>query len=721
MPLTYAGVPLLADNPEGDVQRWLDQWLPLSDLRIAGWPPAIYNRGDIPLPNYPPPLQPRLNTWYRPVGASRWSFGLFLADASRKAAILSAVGAANNPQTLSLEFPETDDHRFRRGWQAYLLPPRAVGVDANDGEGLWLIPLVDERWYWQFLSAGDFAVGSATTWADMFNLLKVRLGMADLDASPVSADYGSPNVWVFNQHQHANAAVMLDAVAHSVGQRIVLEYRSTDGENYESNVYLSADSATSDFRRTLSLSRETAGALQAGSVSVEALNLRALRPERVEVVFRKWANGIVWDGEFYVKSITPADFGAAGTETTAGYVKTIRTTALADYGTGGGDPDNLSACDALALRIATDFYNHLKWVHDSNFVGVGHWFESGHDDYVEFSVAQRIGWEEEAGGLYGSRTRVHSLPYNAACESLLHQLPETHEYGDHVLGFMLGDLAAFGTATMAIYEGSPPADTGRTLVVTEQYGATLSTSDPVRAFKIGKLWIADTGGGGGDGGSAIRIGKTDAAIKQGESGTVSLYTGATPDALTDTTDNVTAYSRFNRVEAGRWVALVTKPWGEELIEIERKGPFLAKATAFGIAGDVVEFQVLRPDGAKGAEANDSGVTFDAYVRKGLVFENGEYLIEDVCPGSDADFEVVNPSMRFRGQTNAAIAAGAVDGSVSIYEWTGSGWNDTGEDLENVVNLLDEEIEISKVVLCEALMPPGDRFGIYQAHWSCPEV
>src|SRR5689334_18668292 len=91
--ISYAGVELILDNPAGEVQAWLDQFLPLDDLRlVSDWTASRLNRaGDLPLPNYSQPLKPQLNTWYRPTGASRWSFGLFLATTAQYDQILQAL------------------------------------------------------------------------------------------------------------------------------------------------------------------------------------------------------------------------------------------------------------------------------------------------------------------------------------------------------------------------------------------------------------------------------------------------------------------------------------------------------------------------------------------------------------------------------------------------------------------------------------------------------
>jgi hypothetical protein len=55
------------------------------------------------------------------------------------------------------------------------------------------------------------------------------------------------------------------------------------------------------------------------------------------------------------------------------------------------------------------------------------------------------------------------------------------------------------------------------------------------------------------GGSSVHLGKTDAAIAKGASGTVSRYTGSS-GTETDTGENDTVKNRFANVATGRWVA-----------------------------------------------------------------------------------------------------------------------------------------------------------------------
>jgi len=59
------------------------------------------------------------------------------------------------------------------------------------------------------------------------------------------------------------------------------------------------------------------------------------------------------------------------------------------------------------------------------------------------------------------------------------------------------------------------------------------------------------------------IGKTDAPISSGTSGTVSIYWSSLGyGGLTDTTVNVIAYNRFADVATGKWVSMTWYPWGD---------------------------------------------------------------------------------------------------------------------------------------------------------------
>jgi len=57
----------------------------------------IGRRGSIPLPNYSAPLQPKLNTWYYPTGASTLGVsGSSLANAAQVQQILNTIGGGDS-------------------------------------------------------------------------------------------------------------------------------------------------------------------------------------------------------------------------------------------------------------------------------------------------------------------------------------------------------------------------------------------------------------------------------------------------------------------------------------------------------------------------------------------------------------------------------------------------------------------------------------------------
>lgn len=650
--ISYAGIELLLDNPSGEVQAWLDQILPLDDLRlISDWSIARINlSGGLPLPNYSQPLRPQLNTWYRPTGASRWSFGLFLATTAQKDQIMSAVGSSNSRQQLAIGVNGID-----RGWTAYLLPPRPISAEINDASSLWILPLVDERYYWQFIAAPLVEIDDAGSWTTLFTLLKGTLGMSALDVDTISSSYGTPNSLRLQAASYKSAAVMLDALAHSVGQRVYLKYQPTGSpRQYYNQWYQSGNPTTWQSRLNVNLSTAHSGALQSGTVSGAGLNLAAILPASVQVVFRKWASGIVWNNEFYTKSISASTAGVTS-GTTAAYIKTINTTALANYTS--GSIDNQSACDALALQIATDFYASLLWVQDSVYIGVSDWQETGFDDYIEFTLARVL-----PGGGYTSQTRVHTVPYNFGVEEQVQQLTGTHEYGDIVEGVLDGDLAALGTATLSVYEGSPLADTGRNVTVTDPFGITLSAGSAAMAFRVGKYWQIDgTLNNSTAPSNTVQIGKTDAAIAKSASGTVSIYSGSSPGSLSDTTVNVTAYARFQRIESGKWVAVIRKSWGYEVIEVEPNLMIYGKPTALTQFGNSATITIYA--GTKGSESTTE-TTVSAYVRTGLVLLDQPVI----CGWVDQGYEVLNPALEFVGKSSALKQTGET-ATMTIYKGT----------------------------------------------------
>lgn len=481
--ISLAGFPLLLEDPDGKVQKWVNDWLPLDDLRaVTTWQRSPWSTWNNPSLNYSEPLRPKINTWYRPVGASRWAFGLFLADTQTKNAIVSVQGAVNSGTQLVLSHGT-----ISRAWLCYVLPPRPISADVGYDSGLWILPVVDERYFWQFVSSGQL-ITDTTTWEDLMQGFATALGIT-LTIDAISSDYGTPNVATFNAGVYSNAAVMLDAAAISVGQRIVLDYQAAGGGAYFEEVYRSCSWSTSNSKRSYNLSlQHPEGSMQTGILSGSSAGFSAITPEWIDVVFRKWDSGnIVAPTYFYVSRQNATSYIDTGY--TSGRGLTINSTALGDVSglAWSTDPTNKSTLDSLAAQIATDFYSSLGWFSDQNYIGIPGYIETGFDDYVEFSVGR-----VRDDGSYALKTRVHTQPHNFGTQVLLHQVVNTHEYGQVVEGKLDGPVTPGGSATLSVWEfgsvAGAPGDSGRNVTVRDRLQWDIPAGAWVVAVSVNYEW-----------------------------------------------------------------------------------------------------------------------------------------------------------------------------------------------------------------------------------------
>lgn len=106
---------MLASDRDGRLQKWLETYLPTSDLRVLvnRSPSVTSNRPQtrsgntpgvgLPLFNYPGSPAPKLNTIYWPTGAARWAFGLFIVDDPGLAAVMDDAGNRNDTVELKIQ------------------------------------------------------------------------------------------------------------------------------------------------------------------------------------------------------------------------------------------------------------------------------------------------------------------------------------------------------------------------------------------------------------------------------------------------------------------------------------------------------------------------------------------------------------------------------------------------------------------------------------------
>jgi len=221
--LSLGGYALLHDQ-DYLAQDFIDRYHPLESL-ISETETSLHQSssrtGDrdnsyvgVPVPNYPDQPDLRINQLYWPTGAGRWAKGYFLCTQEVRDSLVAASGFPRFQFTASIG-------AFWFSTHLYLLPPRPISCVDGSSNNLWLLPLVDERYYWQFRNFGDTAISS---WTSLFASLATQLGVT-ITVDTIDQDYLEPDHIVLNR-KYDNAAVILDAVASSVNQRIV---RQLDG------------------------------------------------------------------------------------------------------------------------------------------------------------------------------------------------------------------------------------------------------------------------------------------------------------------------------------------------------------------------------------------------------------------------------------------------------------------------------------------------------------
>jgi hypothetical protein len=433
--ITLADIPLTLDI-DGEVQKWLDSYLPLDEMQDqAGSVSLRTNRpqtqsGNVPgvgltLPNYPEPPKPKLNSLYWPTGASRWARGYYLAHQSQLTPILQNASTNNTYLTLVLS---DEINSLSITAKVYLLQPRPLsaawpGAPVNV-DGLFLLPVVDERYFWQFRNSGTLAVTNTTQWEDVYSTLQSQLGVT-IAVDSIPGQYQQPDIQELSR-KYENAAVLLDAVAHSCGQRIV---RQPDG------TVSAVNTTTSNVAQTLNLS---AGWLMMGGAS-DGLNSPSITPESVLVTFQKWRECAVDPtGDKYTVSKN------APGESQTGTVKVIHSTAFADFTLKSMVADNASDCDALATQISTDYYAWLAHQHDFSFVSIQPWKLTGFDDHAEWCFGRSC--TDVLENNYQAYTRVQSRPYNFGDEEQLQQFEGMPVYPRLARVSLTANLATGGNA-----------------------------------------------------------------------------------------------------------------------------------------------------------------------------------------------------------------------------------------------------------------------------------
>ena len=242
--------------------------------------------------NYPPDPKVGINQLWWPSGATRWARAFFLVDQASKDAIVAAAHPMDGT-TVALDL-NIEANGTTLSTKMFLLSPRQVTA-ADPANAMWLLPLVDERYFWQFTS-WEVSDQPSYSWSGYFDQITLRLPSATVAVLPgvYPADYLVPDE-ISLKRISENVAVMVDAFAASLGRRVVRDFDGTVQivEHDESNDRL-------DDNQTAFAPTRIAGGWFA----------RSPHPRAIRVVFRQFFEDtcqVAGDGDNYWITARPSD------------------------------------------------------------------------------------------------------------------------------------------------------------------------------------------------------------------------------------------------------------------------------------------------------------------------------------------------------------------------------------------------------------------------------
>jgi hypothetical protein len=261
-----AFIETLLQDPDGVLDDLVERYHTQSLSRLLCENAAVHAcRGNSCLiNNYQPLPAPRINQLVIPTGSTRWSYCLLLAsdkikekiytesDNGRRAMNLvfgSPIGSRNESDhsiVLTVNIlpprPITPPHQIQRvkfipgipddpeTEENEAVPARYEFEDDPNHQGLWLIPVVDERYYWQFKHVGTLAETVADEETDYTipnNAVNLMLDLAaeghvkNPGVNPAYDEEILPACITSNDYE--NLPIVMDSVFAHYGQRLVVD------------------------------------------------------------------------------------------------------------------------------------------------------------------------------------------------------------------------------------------------------------------------------------------------------------------------------------------------------------------------------------------------------------------------------------------------------------------------------------------------------------------
>jgi hypothetical protein len=237
--LQFDSVDLIGDNVDKEVEDFLKRFLPTESFMpwlIQGlWPG--WNLGALTGVNgYPWGKAFKLNRLYWPSRASRWAYGHFLCNSDSVATISADAFPQGQPYQqllFSIGNPESNQGTINAGEtfnaMMYMLPPTPLsGIRGLTGmtQSLYLITLVDERYFWWWQNFGNQTISSTTTWMSLLTIIQGILNAGNPTPTPawtidpINSAYLGPSVQAYSI-PYEPLPQIIDSICDNIGMRFV--------------------------------------------------------------------------------------------------------------------------------------------------------------------------------------------------------------------------------------------------------------------------------------------------------------------------------------------------------------------------------------------------------------------------------------------------------------------------------------------------------------------
>ena len=284
----YAGVALPLVNPE--LEGYLRSFMDTTNLHW--FDPLIGGAGGNCRAYFA--RQPRfeLSKFIWPNDASRFACGLFVATQAQYTTILAKVDAATPRVPAKLEIGQSSGTSIISTDMYLLDPVHVVGVPGSD-QSLYLLPLVDSRYFFMQGAPAAWDLTGKDTWDTWFDEAFLGLGVGTYWGPVIATEYRKPGGLYYPQANTPFLPLILDSAAFTVNRRVVKKLNG----NWEL-----VDATTGTTRH-----KEVQG--QAVSAGGRQKKLRQVLPETCSFT---WHNGATYDYDVASLRTWGADFNWYG-------------------------------------------------------------------------------------------------------------------------------------------------------------------------------------------------------------------------------------------------------------------------------------------------------------------------------------------------------------------------------------------------------------------------